>query len=140
MRLSRTELAFIRAARSAHLATVDAEGQPHVVPICFAFDGYQLYSAIDEKPKKTAPRKLKRVRNISLNPKVAIVVDRYDEDWQRLAYVLIFGKARLLHKGAEHKAAVTLLRRKYRQYRSMALEARPIIRVSPARAVCWGIL
>ncbi len=139
MRLSRNELAFIRAARDAHLATVDAEGQPHVVPICFVFDGDQLYSVIDEKPKQTAPRELKRVRNIMLNPKVAVVVDRYDENWQRLAYVLLFGKARLLHKGAEHQAAVTLLRRKYRQYRSMAIDARPIIRVSPIRAVCWGV-
>jgi PPOX class probable F420-dependent enzyme len=136
--LTARELAFVRAARSAHLATVDAGGQPHVVPICFAFDGRTLYSAIDEKPKKTAPRELKRVRNISLNPKVAITVDRYDENWQRLAYVLIFGKARLLHKGARHKAAVMLLRRKYRQYRSMALDARPIIGVSAIRAVYWG--
>ncbi len=140
MRLSRNELTFIRAARSAHLATVDANGQPHVVPICFAFDGNRLYSAIDEKPKKIAPRELKRVRNIMLNPKVAVVVDRYDEDWRHLAYVLLFGKARLLHKGAEHKAAVGLLRRKYRQYHSMALEKRPIIRVLPARAASWGIV
>ena len=139
MRLSRKVAAFVRAARSAHLATVDAGGQPHIVPICFVFDGRTLYSAIDEKPKKTAPRELKRVRNISLNPKVAIIVDRYDENWQRLAYVLIFGKARLLQKGARHKAAVMLLRRKYRQYRSMALDARPIIGVSAIRAVCWGV-
>ncbi len=139
MHLSRSELAFIRSARSAHLATVDAQGQPHVIPICFVFDGDRLYSAIDEKPKKTVPRELKRVRNIMLNPKVAVVVDRYNENWRRLAYVLMFGKARLLRKGAEHKAAVTLLRRKYRQYRSMAIDAQPIIRVSPTRAVCWGV-
>ncbi len=140
MRLSRKELAFIRVARSAHLATVDSEGQPHVVPICFVFNGSALYSAIDEKPKKTRARELKRVRNILVNPKVAVVVDHYEDNWQRLAYILLFGKARLLHKGAEHKAAVTLLRRKYRQYRSMAVEDRPIIRISPARAVCWGVV
>ena len=139
MRLSRKVAAFIRAARVAHLATAATGGQPHVVPICFAFDGRALYSAIDEKPKKTAPRKLKRVRNISFNPKVAIIVDRYDEDWRRLAYVLIYGRARLLQKGLRHNAAITLLRRKYPQYRSMALEARPIIVISPIRTVSWGV-
>ncbi len=139
MHLSRTELAFIRTARSAHLATVDAEGQPHVVPICFAFNGRALYSAIDEKPKNRGPRELKRVRNILGNPKAAVVIDRYDEDWHGLAYVLMFGKARLLQKGREHKAAVKLLRRKYPQYRSMAIDARPIIRVSPTRVVYWGV-
>jgi PPOX class probable F420-dependent enzyme len=137
--LTQKECVFVRVARSAHLATVDADGQPHVVPICFAFDGRAFYSAIDEKPKKTAPRALKRVRNIFFNPKVAIIVDRYDENWQRLAYVLIFGKARLLIKGSGHAAALKLLRRKYPQYRSMALEARPIIRISPTRAVSWGV-
>jgi PPOX class probable F420-dependent enzyme len=137
--LNRNVAAFIRHARVAHLATADADNQPHVVPICFTFDGRFLYSPIDEKPKRTAPLALKRVRNILANPRVAVVIDRYDEDWQHLAYVIISGKARLLHRGAAHRAAVGLLRRKYSQYRSMALEERPIIRVTPIRVVSWSL-
>ncbi len=136
--LTGNQRAFIRDARVAHLATADAENQPHVVPICFAFDAGALYSVIDEKPKRTAPLALKRVRNIAANPHVAVVIDRYDENWSRLAYVLLSGRARLLRRGAVHRAALVLLRRKYPQYRSMALEKRPIIRVSNLRASVWG--
>lgn len=138
MRLSRNVVAFIRSARTAHLATANAEGEPLVVPICFIFDGKHFYTPIDEKPKKTAPEKLRRVRNITANPRVCLVVDRYDEDWRRLAYVLISGKARLLHRGSHHRKAVAMLRRKYRQYRAMALEKRPIIDISPSRVASWG--
>ena len=136
--LTRKERAFIRAARVAHLATVDAGGQPHVIPICFAFDRNEFFSPIDEKPKKTSPRLLKRLKNISVNPKIALLVDRYDEDWQKLAYVLVVGTAKILLRGKRHDRAVRLLRRKYPQYRSMALENRPIIRISPARALSWS--
>src|SRR5918993_150709 len=119
-------LRLIRAARVAHLATADASGQPLVIPICFVFDGREFFSPIDEKPKQTSPRNLKRVRNISANPKVSLVIDRYNDDWRKLAFVLVFGKARIVVGGAKHRKAVILLRRKYRQYRSMAIEQRPI--------------
>src|ERR1043166_9867538 len=89
LQLTRAEKTFIRAARVAHLATADAAGQPLVVPICFAFDGKLFFSPIDEKPKRTAPNKLKRLRNIAANPKVSLVIDRYDEDWLRLGYFLV---------------------------------------------------
>jgi PPOX class probable F420-dependent enzyme len=138
MRITRTVAAFIRSARIAHLATADAAGQPHVVPICFVFDGRRIYSPIDEKPKTRSPLRLKRVRNIASNSRVAVIVDRYDEDWNRLAYVLISGTAGLLHRGSNHRKAITLLRRKYRQYRSMALEKRPVITIVPARVTGWG--
>ena len=72
---------LIRSARVAHLATADAHGQPHVVPICFIFDGKNFYSPIDEKPKRVTASKLKRLRNIRENPQVALVIDRYDENW-----------------------------------------------------------
>ena len=71
MRLNRNVSAFIRAARVAHLATVDRDGQPLVIPICFAFDGKEFFSPIDEKPKQISPHKLKRLRNIAENPKVS---------------------------------------------------------------------
>ena len=108
-------LRLIRSARVAHLATADKNGCPHVIPICFVFDGKYFYSPIDEKPKRTAPEKLKRVKNIRENAQVALVVDHYDEDWQKLSYVLVSGNARVLLSGASHRKAVTLLRRKYSQ-------------------------
>jgi PPOX class probable F420-dependent enzyme len=138
MRLNRNVAAFLRAARIAHLATADAGGQPLVIPICFAFDGKEFFSAIDEKPKQISPHKLKRLRNIAENPKVSLIIDRYDEDWQRLAYVLITGRAKILLRGARHRRAVLLLHKKYSQYERMAIDDRPIIVISPIRMKTWG--
>lgn len=138
--MTKKEKAFIRSARVARLATADRKGRPFVVPICYVLDGQELYSPIDEKPKQASPLLLKRVRNIRANPHVSVVVDRYDDDWQRLAYVLIIGKAKVLVKGQKHKRAVLLLRRKYPQYRQMAIHDRPIIRITPTRSKSWGKL
>jgi PPOX class probable F420-dependent enzyme len=128
---------FIRSARVARLATADDKGRPHVIPICFALDGKELYSPIDEKPKKTSPLLLKRIRNIRANPHVAVVIDRYDEDWRRLAYVLIKGRAKILLKGPKHKRAIQLLRKKYPQYKKMRLEERPMIQITPLQWKSW---
>lgn len=138
MSLAKEHLAFIRAARVAHLATADTKGQPHVVPICFVFDGKHFYSPIDEKPKLTSPAKLKRVKNIQENAQAALVIDRYSDDWNRLAYILIRGPAKILHRGAAHAEAVRRLRRKYPQYRQMAIHTRPIIQITPIRWTFWG--
>lgn len=132
-----TARAFIERHRVAHLATADARGRPHVVPVCYAYDGRHFYVVIDTKPKRVAPSKLKRVRNIGENPRVAIVVDDYREDWGRLAYVLIRGRARVLEKKDECARALRLLRAKYPQYRRMPLEGRPVIQITPERVVKW---
>jgi PPOX class probable F420-dependent enzyme len=137
-RLSPSALRFVRAARVAHLATVDALGQPLVIPICFAFDGKEFFSPIDEKPKRTT--RLQRLRNIAENPKVSLIIDRYTEDWRRLAYLLIRGSAKILLRGARHRRGVYLLRRKYPQYRSMAINDRPMIVVIPKQLTSWGDL
>jgi PPOX class probable F420-dependent enzyme len=129
---------LLSSARTAHLATTDKSGQPHVIPICFVFDGNHFYSPIDEKPKRAAPSKLKRLKNIRENPSVALVIDHYEEDWRKLAYILVFGKARILQSGAKHRRAVKLLRRKYRQYRAMAIDERPMIVITPKRIVSWS--
>jgi PPOX class probable F420-dependent enzyme len=129
---------FLRLARVAHLATANKTGRPHVIPICFTLDGKELSSPIDEKPKKAAPLRLKRIRNIRANPRVAVVIDRYDENWQRLAYVLITGRAKILLKGPKHKRAIQLLRKKYPQYRKMRLEDRPLIQIAISRWRSWG--
>ena len=140
MPLTKKHLAFIRSARIAHLATADAGGQPHVIPVCFVFDGRNFYSPIDEKPKRAAPTKLRRVRNIEVNPRVAIIIDHYEEDWKKLGYVLVFGTARILLRGKKHEQAVRLLRKKYLQYRSMAIDSRAMIVVKPTRWTAWGDL
>lgn len=139
MLLTLREKKFVRSARVARLATADRNGQPHVIPICFAFDGKALYSPIDEKPKKSSPLKLKRIKNIRANSRVAVVIDHYDENWKKLAYVLITGRATILLGGEKHKKAVLLLRQKYPQYRRMAIRDRPMIRIRPTRVTSWGV-
>src|SRR6266545_2465527 len=117
---------FIAEGRVGRLGTADASGQPLVVPICYAFDGHSLFSAIDTKPKTKSPEGLKRIRNIRENAKVSVVIDRYDEDWAQLRYVIIQGRA-------------DLLLAKYPQYRGMGLsrEAGLMIKVDPARVTQW---
>ena len=100
------------AARVARLATIGLDGRPHVVPICFALDGDALYTAVDEKPKST--RALRRLANIEANPWVEVVIDHWDENWSRLWWVRLAGRARVV----EHDArALELLEAKYPQYR-----------------------
>lgn len=130
---------YLDSYRVGRLATVDGDGVPSAVPICFVGDGEAIYSPLDEKPKRVAPTALKRVRNILARPDVALVVDDWSEDWTRLAYLTIRGRADLLDPGApEHAAAVARLRAKYPQYRQMALESRPLIRIRPVRARFWS--
>src|SRR5260221_3423365 len=99
--------AFIERQRLGHMATSDASGAPHVIPICFALVGETLYVAIDEKPKRGDPLRLRRVRNIAEMPRVAIVVDVYDDgDWSRLGFVLVHGSARVLTEDIVNARAV----------------------------------
>ena len=131
--------ALLRESRVARLGTADAAGQPLVVPVCYVFDGRACFSALDAKPKRVAAGALRRVRNIAANPRVSLVVDRWDEDWSKLLWVIVEGRAELLMAGAERAAAVDLLREKYAQYRALGLdrEAAPVIRITPARALAW---
>ena len=103
----------VDAERVARLATVSADGRPHVVPICFALDGDTLYTAVDEKPKST--RRLRRLANIETNPWVEIVVDHWDEDWSRLWWVRLAGRAEIVD---HDERALELLQAKYPQYRA----------------------
>jgi PPOX class probable F420-dependent enzyme len=133
---------FIHSHRIAHLATADASLGPHVVPVCFAFDGECFFTAIDEKPKSVSPSALRRIQNIRENSRVALLLDDYSEDWKRLAYLLIHGTARILDPLAEaaasHAAGVNLLRSKYPQYRSMAIDRNPLIQIEPLRLKFWS--
>ncbi|MGQ0567914.1 MAG: TIGR03668 family PPOX class F420-dependent oxidoreductase [Armatimonadota bacterium] len=138
--IPRAVATFVSRQRIAHLATAARSGKPHVVPLCFALAGANLYSVVDRKPKRTAPGRLRRVRNILHNPHVTVVVDTYSEDWSRLGFVILEGLARILDAGPEHSSALRLLRRKYPQYRSMDLGDRPVIAVKVQRTVHWGNL
>ncbi len=105
----------VAAAPVGRLATLDREGRLHLVPLCFALDGDTLYSAVDEKPKRS--RRLQRLENVRANPDVAVLVDHYEDDWSRLWWVRLRGRARVVDGGREHERALVLLERKYAQYR-----------------------
>ena len=139
-KLSEEVRRFLEAARVAHLATADREGAPSVVPICFQVREPWLFSVIDEKPKRVAGHRLRRVRNLLENPRIAVVVDRWAEDWSRLGWVLLRGRGELLEPGDAHAAALVLLREKYPQYRAMKLEQSLLIRMEIESVRAWGSL
>ena len=128
---------LLRETRVARLGTADAAGRPLVVPVCYAYDGRHLYSAVDAKPKRT--RQLRRLRNIAANPRVSLVVDHYDEDWARLAYVIVEVPAKVLHDGPEFTQGIDLLLAKYAQYRTMGLDrtAGALIKIRVERVLAW---
>ena len=140
--------AFVAETRRAVLATTSPEGRPRLVPVCFvlapghdAYGRVVVYTPIDEKPKASSdPRALARVRDLLVRPEATLVVDRWDEDWSRLAWVRLYGNGDLLEprEVEEHAAAVRALRAKYPQYADHALDERPIIRVVVDRVVTWG--
>jgi PPOX class probable F420-dependent enzyme len=130
-------LAFLREARVARLGTADAAARPLVVPVCFAFDGHHVYTAVDAKPKRT--RELRRLRNIAENRRVSLLVDQWDEDWTRLRWVIVEGQADVLTAGPERERALELLLAKYPQYRAMDLPASAgaAIRIAPEHVLAW---
>ena len=134
--LTPDQSAFVLAQRVAHLATVGADGEPHVIPVCFAWVEGCFWIAIDEKPKRSAD--LKRLRNIAANPRVSLLFDRYDDDWSRLAYVLVHGTAKVIASGRSETGALAALRERYAQYKGMGLEERPLVLVRVERVVAWG--
>lgn len=138
MVLSADERIFAERHRVAHLATADAAGEPHVIPICYAVVGDVFYFVVDDKPKRTRSG-LKRLRNIAANPHVALVVDDYDDDWSRLAYLLVRGQAAVVGERTEYDTVVAVLRERYPQYRTMPLsfETHPLVRIDPEQRHLW---
>jgi PPOX class probable F420-dependent enzyme len=128
------------AARVARLATADADGAPHLVPIVFALDGDTIYSAVDDKPKRS--RALRRLANVAANSAVAVLVDHYDEDWTALWWVRADGTGRVLDtagtaRSREAARALTLLTERYPQYRA-APPPGPVLAVDVARWSGWA--
>ena len=149
--LTSTQTALLLDARRAVLGTTDPNGRPRLVPVCFALDAGSpdtpdappvIWTPLDEKPKSAGDvRALARVRDLLARPPVTLLVDRWDEDWTRLAWLRLLGAATLVeHDGPEadeHAGAVRLLRARYPQYASHALETLPVIRIRVDRVVGW---
>lgn len=131
---------FLEAHRLGHLATTGSDGAPHVMPVCYALDDDAVYFVADAKPKRRPARELERLRNLRANPRAALVVDDWDEDWTRLAWVLVRGPAAIVDDPVAHATALARLRDRYPQYRAMALDdpaAHPIVRIVPVRVRHW---
>jgi len=150
--LTATERRFLESERRAILATLAPDGRARLVPVCYALSDRVdrigrpiIYTPIDEKPKKSEdPHAVARVRDLFVLPEVTLIVDRWEEDWTRLAWLRLYGSGELLepqaHEREEHAAAVVALRTRYAQYDDHDLESRPIIRVGVERVVSWGDL
>jgi PPOX class probable F420-dependent enzyme len=131
----RWQLELLEECRVARLGTIASDGRPRLVPVCYAVSGGTVVIAVDEKPKRGG--RLARLRDIARDPRVTLLVDRYEDDWTRLAWVRIEGRATVLERGDEHPAALEALRARYPQYREMGLEALPLIALTPERVVSW---
>ena len=132
--------AFLEEQRVGRLATADAAGHPHVVPVCFARVAGRLYVPVDAKPKRGDPRALKRLRNIQARPEAALLVDRYDEDWRRLRWLLVHAHALILEEGEAREVALAVLERRYPQYAAMGLASLglPVIALEPVAVSRWS--
>lgn len=139
--LTDEERAFLLSARVARLATADGRGAPHVVPVVFAARDEKIYVPVDGKQKRDVER-LKRLDNVRESGKVAFLVDRYEDDWANLGFVLIFGSAAVIHAETHdaYDAAAEALREKYAQYRGGIELHRWMIEITPRRAASWGAL
>jgi PPOX class probable F420-dependent enzyme len=121
--------------RVARLATIAPDGRPHLVPVCYGAVEGRIVIAIDEKPKRS--NRLARLANIERDPRVTLLVDRYSDDWQQLAWVRIDGTAIVEPRGDARPEALAALRARYSQYREMALESLPLIVIEPETVRSW---
>ena len=142
--LDARELAFLAAARHGILATVAPDGRPRLVPVCFIVDaaqGVRVLTPLDDKPKLAGEKRdIARARDIRDRPEVSVLIERWDEDWSRLAWLRLHGRATLVEPDEIPADAVGRLREKYAQYATHDLEASPMISIDIERAVSWGAL
>ena len=131
---------FLAAQRVARLATADAAGRPHVVPVCYALIRRQGLLHDRREAEEKADRPLKRLANLRANPFAALVADRYDESWSRLGWVMVQGAAEILEAGPEHDEAQAALRGRYPQLAAMRIEGLPVVAVRIDHASSWGRL
>jgi PPOX class probable F420-dependent enzyme len=138
--LGPADLDLLVSARSATLATVAPDGLPRLVPVCFVrwTDG-RLWIALDQKPKRDHdPRTLARVRDILERPSVALLVERWSEDWSQLAWLRLTGRAWLVEPASVPAGVIAALRQRYPQYAAHDLESRPMLAIELERVVRWS--
>jgi PPOX class probable F420-dependent enzyme len=128
-------LELLREARVAHLGLLDEDGFPRVLPVTFALVDGAVYSAVDDKPKRHPGAELARVRRLRAQPRCSLTVDRYDDDWTRLAWVQLVGRAAVLDVSGNEAALAALVAR-YAPYRERPPRG-PLLRLTPERAGCW---
>jgi PPOX class probable F420-dependent enzyme len=134
--------AKITEAKVARLATVDLECKPHLIPVVFVFDNDCYFIPIDEKTKRSRPEKLKRAKNIQQNPNVTLLIDEYNEDWTKLYFIMIQGKASIVGKELEQnemlllEKAHKLLSDKYFQYQKIGI-GEYVIMIIPQKVITW---
>lgn len=128
---------LIEAARVAALATSGPGGQPHVVPIAFVYDDGHLFTPLDRKPKRKGPKQLQRVQDLEHNPRAAVLVQHYEADWSRLAWIQLRGRGSVVEDGPVRDRAIEMLRAKYPQYAELPLTDRPIIALEVDQAISW---
>ena len=126
------------SARVARLSTADGTGRPHVIPVCFVYEEGNFYTAIDGKPKSAPGASLRRLRNISANPRAALLIDHYSEDWSELSYLLVSAAAHIVSDDGERARAVRALREKYHQYETLLADDATVIRLRPEGATSWS--
>lgn len=119
----------------AHLGVLDGDGHPRVLPVTFAVAAGAIWSAVDEKPKRRAGEQLARVRWLRARPQSTITIDRYDDDWTRLAWVQLIGVTAVVDAAGQDEVLAALAER-YAPYRG-APPPGPLLRLTPSRAVCW---
>ena len=122
----------------AHLGFLDGRDRPRVQPVTFAVWGAMVWSAVDAKPKRVSPERLARVRFLRRNGSAALTVDRYDEDWTRLAWLQLRGEATLVTDAAEQARAAAALLARYPQYAMLPLDDAPVIRITSRRVIEWA--
>ena len=127
--------ALLDEARVAHLGFLDDLDRPRVQPVTFAVAGAMVWSAVDAKPKRVSPQRLARVRFLRRNPSAALTVDRYDDDWTRLAWVQVLGAVRIVG-AADAPEAMSALAARYAPYRDSP-PAGPLLALAPERCLCW---
>jgi len=132
---------IIDKATVARLATVDSEYKPHLIPVVFVFDNDCYFIPIDDKTKRSKPENLKRIKNIQQNPNVALLIDEYNEDWRKLYFIMIQGKASIIRgKESEQNEQVEkahkLLSAKYVQYQKIGI-GEYVIMIVPQKVITW---
>jgi PPOX class probable F420-dependent enzyme len=129
-------LELLLEARVGHLGLLDDDGRPRVLPVTFALAGERLYSIVDEKPKRVSGKRLARVRYLRRRPFVALTVDRYDEDWSKLAWVQVLGTVAVIDRPETQPEAIAALSAKYEAYRHR-VPGGPLLELTPERVLQW---